>query len=65
MKERWVYYMLFDGAGMLIGYAREGRHVTHYADLRTDRWFREPILYADRVILNNPPEGLRTLRGVK
>jgi hypothetical protein len=63
MAVRWVYYMLLDPSGMLIGFSREGPCVTQYANLRTDRWHREPILYADRVRLQNPPEGLRMLRG--
>lgn len=62
MPVRWVYYMLLDTSGMLIGFSREGRRVTQYANLRTDRWHREPILYADRVRLRRPPEGLRILR---
>jgi hypothetical protein len=65
MHERWVYFMLLDRSGMTIGFSREGACVTHYADLRTDRWFREPILYADRVKLRRLPEGLRVLRGCR
>lgn len=65
MRERWVYWMLLGESGMCIGFCRENKWVTQYADLRSDRWYREPILYADRVMLHNPPEGLRTLRGCR
>lgn len=65
MRVRWVYYMLLDKSGLVIGFSREGRRVTHYASLYTDRWHAEPILYDDRVVLHNPPEGLRTLRACR
>jgi hypothetical protein len=64
-KDAWVYWMLLNKSGMLIGFCRQGPHVTHYADLRSDRWFREPILYDDRVLLRRLPEGLRMLRGCR
>ncbi len=65
MRRAWVYYMLLDKSGMLIGFSRENGRVTHYADLRADRWFCERIPAADRVVLRNPPEGLRTLRACR
>lgn len=65
MKRDWVYFMLMDRSGMVIGFSRERGRATQFADLRTDRWFREPILYDDRIILRNPPEGLRTLRACR
>jgi hypothetical protein len=65
MRREWVYYMLLNESGLVIGFSRENHRVTHYADLRTDRWYRDPILYADRTRLVHPPEGLRTLRGCR
>ena len=63
MKERWVYWMLLNESGNVIAFCRETGGRALYADMRADRWSRQPIAYADRVRLVNPPEGLRTLKG--
>jgi hypothetical protein len=61
-QTEWVYWILIGESGMWIGFCRENNRATEYANLRTDRWHREPILYADRAVLRNPPQGLLALR---
>lgn len=65
MPEKWVYYMLLDKSGVVVGFSRVTRTQTQYATTRSERWQREPVAAVDRVELQVPPLGLRLLRSCK
>jgi hypothetical protein len=65
MREQWVYYMLLNESGMVVGFSRETRTRTQYASLRSERWRREVVPHVDRVALQVAPLGLRLLKGCR
>jgi hypothetical protein len=65
MRDYWVYYMLLDKSGMVVGFTRVTRTRTQYATLRSERWQRDCVPHVDRVELKIPPLGLRMLRGCR
>jgi len=65
MRELWVYYMLLNESGMVVGFQRVTRTQTQYATLRSERWQRDIVPHVDRVALQVPPLGLRLLRGCR
>ncbi|GEM_PF-1230916 len=58
----WTYWRLHDRQGCVIGFKRTWRDVTHYVDLREERWRVEPIAFAEAVRLAGELPGFAYLK---
>lgn len=62
MRCAWVYYMLTDKKGRVLGYRRECGGRRQYVNLRCDHWFTQEIPHDDAVRMGEPPIALRYVK---